>query len=416
MAVASTKAQPMFDIDKIRADFPALNQKVHGHPLVYLDSGASAQKPNVVIDAVDHYYKNDHSNVHRGVHTLSERATVKYDASRVSIQKFLNAARDREIVYTSGTTEALNLVAQSWGRTNVQAGDDLLVSEMEHHSNIVPWQMLAEEKGATVRKIPMTQDGALDMDAFKSLLQGRPKVVAMTHVANALGTINPLAEIVALAHDAGAVVVADGAQSTPHMSVDVQALDVDFYALSGHKIYGPTGIGVLYGKEALLDAMPPWQGGGDMIKSVTFEKTIYNDLPFKFEAGTPNIADAIGMGVAAEYLLDIGLDAVAAHEHTVLAYAESRAAERAEMTVYGNAPDKAGIMSFALDGIHPHDIGTMLDHQGVAVRTGHHCAQPVMQFFGIPATTRASLGIYNNREDIDRLFDGVDEVLKMFKR
>lgn len=416
MSVAPGKVQAAFDIDKIRADFPALKQKVHGHPLAYLDSGASAQKPNVVIDAVDHYYKNDHSNVHRGVHTLSQRATNKYDASRVSIQKFINAASDREIIYTSGTTEALNLVAQSWGRANVQAGDDLLVSEMEHHSNIVPWQMLAEEKGATVQKIPMMQDGTLDMETFKSLLEGRPRVVAMTHVANALGTVNPLAEIVALAHDAGAVVVADGAQSTPHMSVDVQALDVDFYAFSGHKIYGPTGIGALYGKEALLEAMPPWQGGGDMIKSVTFDKTVYNDLPFKFEAGTPNIADAIGMGVAAEYLLDIGLDAVAAHEHSVLAYATSRAAERAEMTVYGSAPDKAGILSFALDGIHPHDIGTMLDHQGVAIRAGHHCAQPVMQFYGVPATTRASLGIYNNRQDIDQLFDGIDEVLKMFKR
>jgi len=416
MAVASNKAQSSFDVDRIRADFPALHQKVHGHPLVYLDSGASAQKPNVVIDAVDYYYKHDHSNVHRGVHSLSERATVKYDASRVAIQKFVNAASDREIIYTSGTTEALNLVAQSWGRANIQAGDELLVSEMEHHSNIVPWQMLAEEKDAVVRKIPMDQNGVLDMQAFKSLLEGRPRVVAMTHVANALGTVNPLAEIVALAHDAGAVVVADGAQSTPHMSVDVQALDVDFYAFSGHKIYGPTGIGVLYGKEALLEAMPPWQGGGDMIRSVSFEKTTYADLPFKFEAGTPNIADAIGMGVAAEYLLDIGLDAVAAHEHSVLSYAESRAAERADMTVYGNAPDKAGILSFALDGVHPHDIGTMLDHQGVAVRTGHHCAQPVMQFFGVPATTRASLGIYNNRQDIDRLFDGVDEVLKMFKR
>ncbi len=416
MAIASNKLNADFDIDSIRGQFPALDQKVHGHSLVYLDSGASAQKPNVVIEAVDHYYRNDHSNVHRGVHTLSERATVKYDASRVSIQKFVNAASDREIIYTSGTTEALNLVAQSWGRANIKEGDDLLVSEMEHHSNIVPWQMLAAEKSATVRKIPMDQDGVLDMQAFKKLLEGKPRVVAITHVANALGTVNPLAEIVRLAHDAGAIVVADGAQSTPHMSVDVQALDVDFYAFSGHKIYGPTGIGVLYGKESLLDAMPPWQGGGDMIKSVTFDGTIYNDLPFKFEAGTPNIADAIGMGVAADYLLDIGLEAVAAHEHSVLSYALSRAAERSEMTVFGNAPDKAGILSFALEGVHPHDIGTMLDHQGVAVRTGHHCAQPVMQFFGVPATTRASLGIYNNRQDIDRLFDGIDEVMKMFRR
>lgn len=416
MAIASNKVAADFNVEKIRSQFPALDQKVHGHPLVYLDSGASSHKPDVVLEAVDHYYRNDHSNVHRGVHTLSERATVKYDASRVSIQKFLNAASDREIIYTSGTTEALNLVAQSWGRANISAGDDLLVSEMEHHSNIVPWQMLAQEKSATVRKIPMDNDGVLDMDAYKSLLQGKPRVVAITHVANALGTVNPLAEIVRLAHDAGAIVVADGAQSTPHMSVDVQALDVDFYAFSGHKIYGPTGIGALYGKEALLEAMPPWQGGGDMIKSVTFDGTIYNDLPFKFEAGTPNIADAIGMGVAAEYLMDIGLDAVAAHEHSILSYASSRAAERSEMTVYGTAPDKAGILSFALEGIHPHDIGTMLDHQGVAVRTGHHCAQPVMQFFGIPATTRASLGIYNNRQDIDRLFDGIDEVMKLFKR
>jgi len=326
----------------------------------------------------------------------------------------MNAGGDEEAIFVSGTTEGLNLVAQSWGRQNLKPGDDILVSEMEHHSNIVPWQLIAEQTGAKVRMIPMDDRGVLDLDVYDTLLKGPVKVVAVTHVANALGTINPIRELADRAHAAGAVIVVDGAQAVPHMRVDVKALDCDFYAYSGHKMYGPTGIGILYGKRELLEAMPPWKGGGDMIKTVSFEKTTYSDLPFKFEAGTPNIADAIGMGVAAQYLMQIDLEGASAHEKQLLSYAESRATEIAGMTLFGQAPERTSILSFGLEGIHAHDIGTMLDHQGIAVRTGHHCAQPVMQHFNVPATTRASLAIYNNKNDIDRLFDGIEEVIKMF--
>ena len=411
---AITNVVKEFDVEAVRADFPLLAQSIHGHPLVYLDSGASAQKPNVVIDALEHYYKNDHANVHRGVHTLSERATKRHEQARASLVRFMNAASEHEAIFVSGTTEGLNLVAQSYGRANIGEDDEILVSEMEHHSNIVPWQLLAEQVGARVRMIPMNDDGVLDLDAYRDLLKGRPKVVAVAHVANALGTINPIREMADLAHAAGAVIVIDGAQAVPHMRVDMQALDCDFYAYSGHKMYGPTGIGVLFGKRALLEAMPPWKGGGDMIKTVSFEASTYSDLPYKFEAGTPNIADAIGMGVAAEYLMGLDLDAACQHERQLLEYAESRAAGLDAMRVFGQAPHRTSIFSFTLDGVHAHDVGTILDHQGIAVRTGHHCAQPVMQHFNIAATTRASLAIYNNMNDIERLFDGVDEVLRMF--
>lgn len=403
-----------FDVVKVRAEFPALHQEVHGRSLVYLDSGASAQKPNVVIDAIDDYYKRDHANVHRGVHTLSERATRLHEKARSSLVEFINADSDEEAIFVSGTTEGLNLVAQSYGRANLSSGDEILVSEMEHHSNIVPWQLIAEQTGAIVRMIPMDDDGVLDLDAYAALLKGRPKIVAVTHVANALGTVNPIRELADSAHAAGAIIVVDGAQAVPHRSVDMKALDCDFYAFSGHKMYGPTGIGILYGKRELLEAMPPWKGGGDMIKTVSFEKTTYSDLPFKFEAGTPNIADAIGMGVAAEYMLSLDLEAADAHEKELLNYAESLATQVPGMQLFGQAPDRTSIFSFTLEGIHPHDIGTVLDHQGIAVRTGHHCAQPVMQHFKVPATTRASLAIYNDSNDIDRLFEGIDEVIKMF--
>lgn len=403
-----------FDVEAVRADFPALHQQVHNRPLVYLDSGASAQKPNIVLEAMDHYYKHDHANVHRGVHTLSERATRLHEQARTRLVEFMNASGDEEAIFVSGTTEGLNLVALSYGRANLKPGDDILVSEMEHHSNIVPWQLIAEQTGAVVRMIPMDDRGVLDLDAYDALLKGPAKIVAVTHVANALGTINPVREMADRAHAAGAVIVVDGAQAVPHQRVDVKALDCDFYAYSGHKMYGPTGIGILYGKRELLEAMPPWKGGGDMIKTVSFEKTTYSDLPFKFEAGTPNIADAIGMGVAAQYMMGLDLEAASAHEKELLDYAEARAADVAAMTLYGQAPDRTSILSFGLEGIHAHDIGTMLDHQGIAVRTGHHCAQPVMQHFKVPATTRASLAIYNNKNDIDRLFDGIEEVIKMF--
>jgi len=406
-----------FDVERIRADFPALHQKVHGKPLVYLDSGASSQKPTVVLEALDHYYRNDHSNVHRGVHSLSERATRLHEQARSRMVEFMNASCDEEAIFVSGTTEGLNLVAQSYGRANLKPGDEILVSEMEHHSNIVPWQLVAEQTGAVVQMIPMDDDGVLDLEVYeKQLAGGKAKIVAVTHVANALGTVNPVRDMADKAHAVGAVIVVDGAQAVPHMRVDVQAMDCDFYAYSGHKMYGPTGIGMLFGKRELLEAMPPWKGGGDMIKLVSFDKTTYSDLPFKFEAGTPNIADAIGMGVAAQYMMSLDLEAAGLHEKALLDYAETRAASISGMRLFGQAPHRTSILSFGLEGIHAHDIGTVLDHQGVAVRTGHHCAQPVMQHFKVPATTRASLAIYNNKDDIDRLFDGVEEVIKMFSR
>ncbi|HET9282522.1 MAG TPA: cysteine desulfurase [Candidatus Angelobacter sp.] len=399
-----------FDVQKVRKDFPVLQQKVHGKPLVYLDNAATTQKPLAVLNALEHYYRHDNSNIHRGVHALSERATEAYEHARVAAQKFLNAADSKEIIFVRGTTEGINLVAQTYGRKNVGAGDEVLITAMEHHSNIVPWQLLCEEKGAKLRVAPINDRGELLLEAFEKLLGPKTKIVAIGHISNALGTINPVREIVRLAHARNIPVLVDGAQAAPRMPVDVRSLDCDFYAVSGHKMYGPTGIGVLYGKAALLEAMPPWQGGGDMIASVTFDKTIYNRLPYKFEAGTPNIADTIGLGAAIEYLNNLGPEQVEAHEAELLAYATSKVESIPGVQIIGTAREKAGVLSFVIEDIHPHDIGTILDREGIAVRTGHHCAQPVMQRFNIPATVRASFGLYNTREEVDVLAAGIRKV------
>ena len=404
------------DVEAVRRDFPALHQQVNDRPLVYLDSGASSQKPEQVIEALNNYERHDHSNVHRGVHTLSQRATDAYEGSRAKVQKFINAGSVKEVVFTRGTTEAINLVAQSYGRTNLQSGDEILITEMEHHANIVPWQLLCEQTGAKLKVVPFDDTGVLEMSRFKDQLTEKTRIVAVTHVSNTLGTVNPVRQIIQLAHDTGAVVLVDGAQAIPHGPVDVTALECDFYAFSGHKVYGPTGIGVLYGRESLLEAMPPWQGGGDMIKTVGFDKTTYNDLPYKFEAGTPHIAGAIGLGAAVDYVTALGPDRIAAHEHQLINYATERASAERDMQVFGQAPDKAGILSFALDGIHPHDIGTILDHEGVAIRTGHHCAMPVMTHYGVSATARASFGPYNTVHEIDVLFRAMDKVREMFRQ
>ncbi|HTA77091.1 MAG TPA: cysteine desulfurase [bacterium] len=403
-----------YDVLKYRKDFPILNQKVHGVPLVYLDNAATTQKPLPVIEAENKYYREYNANIHRGVHLLSQQATKAYEDARVKIQKFINAANSAEIIYTRGTTEGINLVAQTWGRKNVQAGDEILVSAMEHHSNIVPWQMLCEEKGAKLKVIPINDAGELLMDEFKKLVTSKTKLVAVTHVSNALGTINPIADIIQYAHSKGVLVLIDGAQSIPHIKVDVQALDCDFYAFSGHKIYAPTGIGVLYGKYKLLDSMPPYQGGGDMIASVTFEKTTYAKLPNKFEAGTPHIAGVIGLGAALDYVSAIGVDRIAAHEHELLVYGTQALSKIKEVRIIGTAAMKAGVISFTLGEIHPHDIGTILDKQGVAIRAGHHCAQPVMERFDIPATARASFGLYNVKEEIDVLVTAIQKTLEVF--
>ena len=403
-----------YDVQAVRADFPVLEQEVHGHPLVYLDNAATTQKPRQVIDAVRHYYEHDNANVHRGVHELSQRATRDYEAARDAMRDFLGARASRELVFVRGTTEAINLVAQSFVRPRVGPGDEILITHMEHHSNIVPWQMVCQQTGASLKVVPITDDGALDMDAFHSLLSDKTAFVSVAHVSNALGTVNPVAHIIRAAHAVGARVLVDGAQAAPHIPIDVRALDADFYAVSGHKMYAPTGIGVLYGREQLLQEMPPYQGGGDMISSVTFEGTTYNDIPFKFEAGTPNIAGAIGLGAAARYLTDLGLDAVAAHEHDLLEYATRRVQEVPGVRLIGTAPHKAGVLSFEVKGIHPHDIGTLMDGEGVAIRTGHHCAQPVMDRFGVPATSRASLGIYNTRDDVDRFVEALGKVVEVF--
>ncbi|MEO6982161.1 MAG: cysteine desulfurase [Edaphobacter sp.] len=413
MSAASAVAAG-FDVVEFRKEFPALHQSVHGKPLVYLDNAATSQKPQSVIDAVTHFYEQDCSNIHRGVHLLSERATTAYEDVRLKAQHFLHAASPVELIFVRGATEGINLVAQTYGRNHVQAGDTILVSAMEHHSNIVPWQILCEEKGAYLRVIPMNERGELLLDEYKKLLTPKTKLVAIAHVSNALGTINPVKQIIRMAHERGIPVLVDGAQAVPHVRVDVQDLDCDFYAFSAHKMYGPTGIGILYGKKHLLEAMPPYQGGGDMISSVTFEKTTYNDLPHKFEAGTPNIAGVIGLGAAIDYLSRIGLDAIAAHEHELLAYATEQFVRLPGVRIIGTAKEKAAVLSFVLDDIHPHDIGTILDQEGVAVRTGHHCAQPVMKFFSIPATTRASFALYNTEAEIDALTRGVKKVQEMF--
>lgn len=399
-----------FDVDRLRSDFPILRERVHGKPLVYLDNAATSQKPETVINAIANYYRHDNANIHRGVHLLSQRATDEYEAARGAVQHFLNARESREIIFVRGATEAINLVAQTYGRTHVNRGDEVLITAMEHHSNIVPWQILCEEKGAHLRVAPINDAGELELDEFEKLLSPRTKIVAVAHMSNALGTINPIKDIIHLAHSRNIPVLVDGAQAAPHLKVDVQELDCDFYAFSGHKLYGPTGIGVLYGKAALLEAMPPYQGGGDMISSVTFEKTIYNKLPHKFEAGTPHISGVIGLGAAIAYLNEIGMSAIAAHEHELLIYATRTIGAIPGVKLVGTAREKAGVLSFVMENIHPHDIGTILDQEGIAVRTGHHCAQPVMDRFGIPATARASFALYNTTQEIDALAAGIEKV------
>jgi cysteine desulfurase/selenocysteine lyase len=402
------------DVENVRKDFPILSRMVHGNKLVYLDNAATSQKPRAVIDAISNYYEDENSNIHRGVHFLSQLATEGYENARSTIQKFVNAAEAREIIFVRGTTEGINLVAQTYGRAHVGAGDEVLISAMEHHSNIVPWQILCEEKRAHLRVAPINDQGELVLEEFEKLLTARTKIVAVTHVSNALGTINPLAAIIAMAHRRNIPVLVDGAQAVPHIPVDVQALDCDFYAFSGHKVYGPTGIGALYGKAALLEAMPPYQGGGDMISSVTFEKTTYNKLPYKFEAGTPDVAGVIGMGAGIEYLNRLGIDRVADHEHELLAYATKMIAAIPGIRLIGTAQEKTGVLSFVMDDVHPHDIGTILDQQGIAIRTGHHCAQPVMERFAVPATARASFAVYNTKEEIDALAAGIQKVKEVF--
>jgi len=405
---------PVLDVQAVREDFPGLNVKVRGKPLIYLDNAATSQKPQAVLDALRRFYTEECSNVHRGVHTLSERATEDYEGARNKVRGLLNARQNREIIFLRGTTEGINLVAQSYGRTRLKADDEVLITAMEHHSNIVPWQILCQQTGAVLRVVPINDDGELLLDEFEKLLNSRTRLVAVTHVSNALGTINPVRQIIERARKWNARVVVDGAQATPHLRVDVQELDCDFYAFSGHKVYGPTGIGVLYGKSELLEAMPPYQGGGDMILSVTFEKTIYNEIPHKFEAGTPNIAGAIGLGAAIDYVSAIGFARIAAFEHQLLAYATDALRQIPGLRIIGTAKQKAAVISFVLNGVHPHDIGTILDGEGIAVRTGHHCAQPVMQRFGVPATTRASFGLYNTREEVDALRAGLQKVAEIF--
>jgi cysteine desulfurase/selenocysteine lyase len=403
-----------FGVERIRHDFPALQEKVHGKPLIYLDNAATSQKPQVVIDAIARYYQSENSNVHRGVHFLSELATQAYESARTRVRQFLNAAHDREIIFTRGTTESINLVASSYGRSRVRAGDEVIISAMEHHSNIVPWQMLCEEKGAILRVIPMNDAGELLLDEYERLLSDRTRLVSVVYVSNALGTVNPVKRMIALAHRQGVPVLLDGAQAAPHLPVDVQDLDCDFFALSGHKMFGPTGIGVLYGKAELLEAMPPYQGGGDMISAVTFEKTLYNVLPYKFEAGTPHISGAIGLAAAIDYVERIGLNRITAYETELLAYGTELLSACPGLRVIGTAREKASVLSFVLEGVHAHDIGTILDHEGIAIRAGHHCAMPVMRRLGIPATARASLAFYNTREELDRLAKGIHRVIEVF--
>jgi cysteine desulfurase / selenocysteine lyase len=402
------------DVMRVREDFPVLHQNVHGKPLVYLDNAATTQKPRAVTEAIEHYYRHDNANVHRGVHTLSERATAGYEGARAKARDFLNARSTKEIVFVRGATEAINLVAATWGRANIREGDEVLITEMEHHSNIVPWQFLCQQAGAKLRVVPINDAGELRLDEYRRLLTDHTRLVAISHCSNALGTINPVKQMIEMARAAGAVTLVDGAQAAPHLPVDVRELGCDFYVLSGHKMYGPTGIGVLYGSESLLDSMPPYQGGGEMIKHVSFEKTVYNDLPYKFEAGTPHIAGAIGLGAAIDYLSCIGLSAIAAHEHDLLRYATKAVGEIPGLRIIGSARDKASILSFALERIHPHDVGTILDHQGVAIRTGHHCAMPVMEHYCVPATSRASFALYNTREEIDVLVAAIHKVKEVF--
>jgi len=404
----------LFDVNKVRADFPILNLQVEGQPLVYLDNAASAQMPQQVIDRLVRYQTTQHANIHRAVHYLSELATAEYDEARRKLQSFIHAAEEREVIFTSGTTEAINLVMHGYGRKFIGAGDEIILTTLEHHSNIVPWQMLAEERGAKIRVVPINDAGELQIDAYENLFNERTKFVSLIHVSNALGTINPVKQMIAFAHARGVPVLVDGAQAVPHMQIDVQDLDCDFYAFSGHKLCGPTGIGILYGRAALLEKMQPFKGGGDMILSVTFDKTTYNELPYKFEAGTPPIAAAIGLGAAVDYLSAIGMQNIAAHEHALLQYATAQVREISGVRIVGTARNKASVLSFMMEHIHPHDVGTLLNQEGIAVRTGHHCAQPVMQRFGLPATSRASFAFYNTMDEVDALVAGIKNVQKVF--
>ena len=397
-----------FDVETIRKDFPILHREVNGMPLVYLDNGASAQKPQAVIDVIRQYYTYEHTNIHRGVHFLSQEATQRYEEAREKVQRYMNAAHSHEIIWTKGTTDGINLIAASFGRSQIHAGDEVVITEMEHHSNIVPWQMICEERGATLKVAPINDAGELELDAFKALLNDKVKLVATCHVSNSLGTINPVEEIISAAHAYNIPVLLDGAQAAPHMPIDVQALDVDFYVWSGHKVFGPTGVGVLYGKSEWLEKIPPYQGGGDMIKEVSFEGTTYNDLPHKFEAGTPNIAGGIGMGAAIDYLQGLDLEGLHQHEEDLLAYATERLLSIEGLKIYGTAKEKTGVISFLIDGCHHYDLGILVDRKGVAVRTGHHCTQPLMKRFGITGTIRASLAFYNSREDVDHLVDALN--------
>jgi len=409
-----TPLRSPLDVERIRGDFPILAREVHGKKLVYLDNAATSQKPQAVIEAISHYYQQENANVHRGVHFLSELATTEHERARRLAQEFIHAASSNEMIFVRGTTEGINLVAQTYGRANVGEGDEVLITAMEHHSNIVPWQILCGEKKAKLRVAPINDAGELRLDEFEKLLGPRTKLVAVAHVSNALGTVNPLAKIVELAHRRNIPVLVDGAQAVPHMKVDVEALDCDFYAFSSHKMFGPLGIGALYGKAALLEAMPPYQGGGDMISSVTFEKTTYNKVPFKFEAGTPNVEGSVGFGAAIEYLNAIGMDRIAAYEHELLEYATGKISAIPAVRIIGTARERASVLSFIIEGVHPHDIGTILDQEGIAIRTGHHCAQPIMQRFGIPATARASFAFYNTKEEVDALARGIERVKEVF--
>lgn len=402
------------DVWKIREDFPILKTKVRGKDLVYLDNAATTQKPQIVIDKLVQYYSEMNSNIHRGVHYLSELSTKEFEKARKIVKKFINANFDEEIIFTRGTTESINLVASSFGKKFINEGDEIIISAMEHHSNIVPWQMVCEERGAILKVIPMNDDAELMMDEFKKLISEKTKLVSIVHISNSLGTINPIRNIIKIAHQAGAKVLIDGAQSVQHLKVDVNNLDCDFFVLSGHKLYGPTGVGILYGKKELLEAMPPYQGGGDMIRSVTFEKTLYNDLPYKFEAGTPNIADGIALGTAIQYVESIGLDNIYEYEMELLNYGTEKLLEIPELRIIGTAKEKASVISFVLDNIHPHDVGTLLDREGVAVRTGHHCTEPVMRRFDVPATSRASFSFYNTKEEIDALVKAIKRTILMF--
>jgi len=412
--IKTDKTMTNFPVEKIRADFPILAEKIRKKPLVYLDNAATCQKPQAVIDSIVHLYSHDYANVHRGVHTLSVRSTDLFEAARTKVKDFINAASEKEIIFVKGATEAINLVAQTYGKTHVNPGDEIIISAMEHHSNIVPWQMLCEQTGAVLKVAPINLQGELIFDEFENLINDKTKLVSVVHMSNALGTINPVKNIIAAAHAKGIPVLLDGAQAIPHMIVDVQELDCDFYVFSGHKLYGPTGVGVLYGKQALLEAMPPYQGGGDMIRKVTFEETEYNVLPYKFEAGTPDIAGVVGLGAAIDYINTIGMDKIAAYEAELLAYATEKALKIKGLRIIGEAEHKGAILSFVLDKIHPHDIGTMLDSLGIAIRAGHHCAMPVMDFYKVPATARASFAMYNTKEEIDVLMNGIESLIEVF--